>query len=203
MKYKEIYLPTHPLADKQGKVFEHRMVLSEKLGLGDHPCHWCSKILSWHVHGWEHDALCTDHIDENPLNNHPENLVASCRGCNALRGRSGHSIQSGELFFTHKNGTRQRAETRICRTCQTLFLSIISRGKKDGIRGQYCSRPCIPTGRKPGGKGLRILTEDQVRTIRIQYLTGAVSQAVLARIYSVSQMTISKLLRRETWTHIS
>lgn len=46
------------------------------------------------------------------------------------------------------------------------------------------------------------LTEDQVREIRLMYATGLHSQSSLAKLFGVSQMSISKICRRETWKHI-
>lgn len=44
---------------------------------------------------------------------------------------------------------------------------------------------------------------ETVRAIRARYRTGGVSQATIAREYGVSQMTISKIVRRETWAHVT
>ena len=73
----------HPLADKRGEVLEHRAVLYEKLGPGDHPCFWCGKVLGWGgVQG-----ICCDHLDEDKLNNSPGNLEPSCLRCNGWRNK--------------------------------------------------------------------------------------------------------------------
>ena len=46
------------------------------------------------------------------------------------------------------------------------------------------------------------LTEEEVRCIRMLYSTGKYTQKRLARMFSLSsQMTISKIVRRETWRH--
>lgn len=79
MGYREFYTPHHPLASKNGKVFEHRMVLYDKLKASDAPCFWCAKMLVWGR------TLCVDHMDFDKLNNDPANLVPSCSSCNVKR----------------------------------------------------------------------------------------------------------------------
>lgn len=46
------------------------------------------------------------------------------------------------------------------------------------------------------------LTEAQVVEIRETFAAGGVSQAALAREFSVSPMMISKIIRRKKWTHV-
>jgi 5-methylcytosine-specific restriction endonuclease McrA len=77
--YRIHYKPDHPLADSNGRVFEHRMVLYEKIGLGIHLCHWCEDPLEWGVN------LNVDHVNFKKLDNRVENLVPSCQSCNTLR----------------------------------------------------------------------------------------------------------------------
>lgn len=68
----------HPLAI-QGYVAEHRVVLYEKIGPGPHLCHWgCGKLLEW----GGREGIFADHLDSDPTNNSPENLVPSCNSCN-------------------------------------------------------------------------------------------------------------------------
>ena len=51
-------------------------------------------------------------------------------------------------------------------------------------------------------RGNAKLTEEEVAEIRHRYDAEHLSQEGLASDYGVSQMTISNILRRETWTHI-
>lgn len=88
---------SHPLAQHcgkgYGKVYEHRLALFNKIGPGEHQCHWCSKLIYWRK-DCRADAIVVDHLDENKWNNKPDNLVPSCRRCNAQR-----SIRAD--FLTH------------------------------------------------------------------------------------------------------
>lgn len=87
--YRVLSDPDHPLATRIGRVFEHRKVLYAKIGPGEHPCHWCSKPVSWdRKENAGEFTLITDHLDEDTLNNAPENLVPSCWKCNVGRGKA-------------------------------------------------------------------------------------------------------------------
>ena len=55
--YKDLYLPSHPFSSKDGYIAEHRVVAEAKIG------RYLSK------------GEIVHHIDENKLNNNPENLV--------------------------------------------------------------------------------------------------------------------------------
>lgn len=81
-----IPLRGHLLADVNGNVLPHRLVLLDKVGSGSHPCHWCRRSIAWQPKAGE-QALVTDHLDDVRDNNVPENLVPSCNRCNTWRGR--------------------------------------------------------------------------------------------------------------------
>jgi len=85
--YIAIYRPEHPLAKRTGWQYEHRIVLYDKIGPGCHSCHWCDLLLSWRIN-YTHKSnrgLGVDHLDRDRTNNHPDNLVPSCRHCNNAR----------------------------------------------------------------------------------------------------------------------
>lgn len=84
-RYRLVYRPDHPLADKGGKVYEHRAVLHDSIGPGPHPCHWCETELDWLPKG-NPTAINVDHLNAIGDDNRPENLVPSCQSCNNTRG---------------------------------------------------------------------------------------------------------------------
>lgn len=83
--YRTLTLPNHPLADAAGKVWEHRVVLYAAIGLGLHPCHWCSTPVSWSSTRGDVDCLMVDHLNDVGDDNRPENLAPSCNACNSGR----------------------------------------------------------------------------------------------------------------------
>lgn len=86
--YRMVSRPQHPLANKSGHVYVHRLVLFDRIGPGDHPCWNCGRLVSWHRTYPGHSlALVVDHIDRNADNNTPENLRPSCQSCNTRRPR--------------------------------------------------------------------------------------------------------------------
>ena len=76
--YQRVYEPLHPLADGQGYVAEHRMVLWDRYGNNLPPCELCGAESSWatsHI----------DHRDNDVKNNAADNLRPLCRPCNTFR----------------------------------------------------------------------------------------------------------------------
>lgn len=89
-RYRRIAARNHPLVDKSGRVYEHRMVLYDLIGPGVHACHWCEAAVEWLPKG-EPGALVVDHINGYGDDNRPENLVPSCYSCNTTRGLQARS----------------------------------------------------------------------------------------------------------------
>lgn len=134
------YLPDHPLAGKNGYVSEHRVVLYEKIGAGPHPCHWCGTEVHWTkaVQGTGHKGMLVgDHINGDPLDNRPDNLVPSCQGCNVGRVRR---LPDDVLAVTQSNGTRRRAVERSCEQCGATFLTSLDQVRVG--KGRFCSMSC-------------------------------------------------------------
>lgn len=75
----------HPLARAHGRVYVHRRVLFDEIGPGEHPCHWCGKVVRWSTRG-DQDGLYPDHLNGDGADNRVENLVPSCGRCNTTRG---------------------------------------------------------------------------------------------------------------------
>jgi len=90
-RYKTVTAKGHPIARSGGKVYEHRLVLWEAIGPGEHPCYHCQRTVSWD-HGKGHpDTLQVDHLNNMGDDNRPENLVPCCTGCNTLRAQQRRS----------------------------------------------------------------------------------------------------------------
>ena len=84
-RYRSRLIPGHPLAGVDGRALEHRLVLFDKIGPGEHRCHWCGTSIRWTTEGLIGDALVVDHVNHDRLDNAPGNLVASCNVCNNHR----------------------------------------------------------------------------------------------------------------------
>ena len=89
--YRLVRRPNHPLANRWGSVPEHREVLFDAIGDGEHPCHWCGRTLTWR--GRVGAQINADHLDEDRLNNARENLVPACLDCNTRRGTNGRGLR--------------------------------------------------------------------------------------------------------------
>ncbi len=76
--YVMLYEPTHPLAMKDGYVYEHRKIVFDRDGQNLPACEICAAPTSW-------DSCHIDHRDEVVTNNEPANLRPLCRGCNTSR----------------------------------------------------------------------------------------------------------------------
>ncbi len=131
--YLRIQTTGHPLGDKAR---EHRAVLFEKIGPGEHPCNWCGKTLRWKPgEELQPDSLLADHIDGDKRNNSPENLVPSCNPCNVRRV---FDFPADAKFIQLPNGDRMLAVERKCSFCSADILC--RKDRADGLR--YCNKAC-------------------------------------------------------------
>lgn len=128
-KYKSVLRPGHVLADKDGRVRVHRLVLYEKIGGGQHCCYWCSVPVGWLEP--PPNRLVADHVDADKWNNAPTNLVPSCDRCNAgrekrarSRCKQGHLLVGDNLYLRPDSGSRQ------CRTCKADTFRRFSERRK-------------------------------------------------------------------------
>ena len=85
-RYLAMTSASHPLANRAGTVYVHRVVLYEAIGPGEHPCWNCARLVSWDLTApFDELGLTVDHIDCVTTNNAPENLRPSCQSCNSSR----------------------------------------------------------------------------------------------------------------------
>jgi hypothetical protein len=107
-RYRLLKRKTHPLADKLGRVYEHRLALFDSMvatkaigagGGGRIPCFWCGRPVEWLV------TLFVDHLNFDRHDNRPENLVPSCNGCNAGRTSANPRIRTSIYAAGERVGT--------------------------------------------------------------------------------------------------
>jgi hypothetical protein len=131
-RYRSTYSPDHPLAQADGRVPTHRLVLYDKIGTGVHACHWCGRAVRW-IGGGRGDQLVADHVDGDRWNNDPANLVPSCHRCNSHRGRgfrwlthcpAGHELTPVNTYVW----VRKRKTVRACKICSKA--SAVERTRK-------------------------------------------------------------------------
>lgn len=85
-KYRRVSRRGHPLADKTGRLWEHRAVLYDTVGPGPLACFYCDRQLRWDLDKLDPAAVQVDHLNAVRDDNRPENLVPACRACNVGRG---------------------------------------------------------------------------------------------------------------------
>lgn len=107
-RYRTIYVPGHELASKHGMAYEHRVVLHEAIGPGEHACHWCGIAVTWSIAPPAVGALSVDHLNGIGDDNRPANLVPSCAPCNSTRGSQGRHRALVAAGFWSNNDTVAR-----------------------------------------------------------------------------------------------
>ena len=93
--YIVIYAKDHPLANKQGYVYEHRMVMFERYNIDLPPCQFCGNLSDWFTR-----KTHIDHIDEDRKNNRLQNLRVLCNACNVGRNRHEITIDGQSMSAT-------------------------------------------------------------------------------------------------------
>jgi 5-methylcytosine-specific restriction endonuclease McrA len=142
-KYRMLYKPDHPLATNSPYIPEHRVILWEAIGAGDHLCHRCGRAISWAPGDrTKSGSLVVDHLDRDSHNNAIENLAASCQSCNNRNRPDG--VGDEEPYRIMAAGHRARGERRECCTCGNEFVTWpVAKAHQDNPnRGRFCSRSC-------------------------------------------------------------
>lgn len=93
--YQKLYEPNHPLSNKDGYVYEHRMTYYD-FDKNVTECALCNIDINW-------KTLHIDHIDEDVTNNKLSNLRPLCRACNTFRGHN--DLSMGKTFIEY-NGEK-------------------------------------------------------------------------------------------------
>ena len=129
----------HPLGKASQSIPEHRMLLYQKIGPGQHPCHYCGTNITWVLlprgkPRRDAGAIITDHLNRDSKDNRPDNLVPSCVNCN--NHNTSARIAPEELTYTFPNGHTVRGISRECHYCGSMFVRPPSLGQK------YCSTDC-------------------------------------------------------------
>ena len=67
------------------------MAAYDKYGTENLICHWCGRAIIWEIgrqmSTGDGDIACVvDHLNDNGVDNVPDNLVVSCANCNRRRG---------------------------------------------------------------------------------------------------------------------
>lgn len=139
--YRTIPMSTnHPLRPPGSSyIYEHRLVLWNKIGPGPHPCyHGCGRMIDWIPGaGARRGSLVVDHLDNSTQNNDPANLVPSCNPCNQGRKVRKSHVRDDEVFVTIPTGTRTRAVERTCLNCGKQFPA-----PRRADLQKFCSRSC-------------------------------------------------------------
>lgn len=118
--YQMLWEPDHPLAMKNGYVYEHRLVMWSLLGDDVGSCQMCDKPIDW-------SSLHIDHIDEDVTNNSKGNLRALCRPCNTRRGRKPEHCYKGKTAVYFDGETKTPTEWARDPRCSVTGRTIKSR----------------------------------------------------------------------------
>ena len=145
VKHRMRRAPGHPVAPASGIVAIARINLYDRIGPGEHACNWCGTTVEWMPGaGLAPRALIVDHLNLDPTDDRPENLVPSCSVCNAGRtrmyGPNKNIIGPEEPWVRMASGRRGRAQWNECEWCGEPFLVAIAQVKIG--RGRYCSVDC-------------------------------------------------------------
>jgi len=116
--------------------------------------------------------------------------VIKTNGVSTVAPRVSWEMVNGPLVANHC--ALHKCDNPPCVRPEHLF----SGTKKDNVQDM------VQKGRNHTGKGRAKLDGVQVKSIRVRYATGAISQQELAAEHGVSFSAISKIIHRRTWPRL-
>ncbi|MBK3592441.1 MULTISPECIES: HNH endonuclease [Streptomyces] len=120
---------------------------------------------------------------------------------------NGRSMNASRVVWILANGdpgslhVLHRCHNGQCLNIKHLYLGDHDRNMQDMAQAGRWDRGGRPVVRGEG-HGCAVLTEDDVRSIR-ERADGGASMASLGREYGVHWRTVDKVVKRETWAHVS
>ena len=127
-RYRKVKRNGHPLAQADGQVYEHRVVLYDEIGPGTHACHWCEKRISWSAP--RKTCITADHLDGDKWNNAKDNLVASCWDCNWHREQRAKTHCKHGHGFTEENTYIRPSGGRDCLACRRSAMKRLAERRR-------------------------------------------------------------------------
>lgn len=101
-----------------------------------------------------------------------------------------------DMQINHKNGVKLDNSLSNLELCTP---SENTRHALDVLGHKNAPPPHVPGIRN----GRALVTEHQVREIRFLYATGELSQEALGKRYGMKQTTVSQIILRKSWSHIT
>ena len=118
--YRYSHKPSHPFANKEGYVYEHRLVMEEKIG------RYLNKEEKVH------------HINHVKTDNRPENLeLASNHREHLMKYHADHLTKAWEKAPYHNMGNRWSMNFEKCITCGTTKRKHHGKGMCSSCRGKF------------------------------------------------------------------